>query len=154
MDLKTRDFSMLGYIMAITEYLLDTEDKKLRWRVKKVNEAARDIAAVYKGDGMGNLITPRKVKQIEKKVSDLTVKLPRVGDCKTEKQKENLVINFSFILSILDEILRKSKNKPIVDMFDVLNKRIVWCNDYVDPKLDKFGCYVRGEHVFDEWIKG
>lgn len=154
MDLKTRDFSMLGYTMAITEYLLDTEDEKLKWRVSKLLEAAREIASIYKGDGMGNLITPRKVKQIEKKVSDLTVKLPRVGNCGTEKQKENLIINFAFILCILDEILRKSKNKPIVDKFEVLNKRIVWCNEYVDSKLDKFGSYIRGENIFNNWIKG
>ena len=153
MDLKTRDFSMLGYTMAITEYLLNTKDEKLRWRVKKINEAAKEIAAIYKGDGIGNLITPRKVKQIEKKVSDLTIKLPRVGNCETEEQKRNLVTNLSFILCILDEIFKKSKNKPLVEKFNVLNKRIVWCNDYLDSKLDKFSNYIQGENTFNNWIE-
>lgn len=154
MDLKTRDFSMLGYTMAISNYILDkSDDEKLKWRAQKINEAARDVAKIYKGDGIGNLLTPKKVKQIEKQVEHLTTELPRVGDGSTKELRKNLVINCSFLLCILDEIFRKSKNKVLLEKFEVLNKRIIWCNAYVDSSLDRFGSYIRGECIFDNWIK-
>lgn len=148
MNIRCRDFSLLGYTMAISKQLSESSNKKLKWRAEKIDEICREITAVYPG----GVIQKNTLKNINKNVIRIIEKNGYIGKGEKEKEKDNAVVAFSFILCILDKIFEKSKNKKMVDLFDVLNKRVFWINGFFDPKLNKENCYMKGEQIYNNWI--
>lgn len=150
MNIKSRDFSILGYIMAITKKAEDnTPDAKLKHRAFTLRQACRKTTSEYPG----GLINVKEMKQINKKVQFLIDKTFCVGIMSTKKEITKTVTALSMILCFLNEIDKKSKNEWYKSSFNNITKKVVWLLEYIDPKYSHYLMHKNGERLYDEMNK-
>jgi len=147
MNIRNRDMSILGFTMAFAMKTEEnTQDEKLKYRVKTLRQVCRDFAGEYPG----GLIQKKEMKKINKMVEYLIDKTFCIGKMETEKEKEKTITALSTILCVMDEALKNSKNKWYVDSFENINKKINWLFTYIDPKLNHPEFYKNGERLYKE----
>ena len=146
MNVRLRDFSMLGYLMAVLEKIEETEDDKLRWRACKLKECCIKTVKNYPG----GKINKREIKRINKQVEFIIEKTFCIGCIHNEKEKTKAISALSMVLCIMDEIFENAKNKWYVDSFSDITKKIVWLFTYIDPRYEYYEFYKNGDRLYNE----
>ena len=150
MNIRNRDFALLGYLLAVTKKAEEvTQDDKLRHRTKVLRKSCQTIVSNYPG----GLLNKKEIKRINKMVKYIIEKTLYIGAMNTEKEVEKAVTALSMILAFIDEMLNNSKNKWYTETFANIMKKIVWLLEYLDSKYEHYECYVNGERLYNEMNK-
>lgn len=138
----TKTFALVAFTMALAKDLAATNDDRVKWRAEHLLKAANNAANKYPSPD----INKGQLKQITKAVLELD-KVEITAD-----RQKNLVPILSLILCGVDEILAHTRNQLTRELFIELEKKLMWMNSLVDPKLDRIGDYIRGEHHYNRWV--
>jgi len=141
MNPTTKTFALLGYTLALSKDLSAAKDERVSWRAKHLLRAAYEAANLYPSTDL----KANQVKQIAKS-------LKAINEFGLNKRDEkHLVPVLAMILCGIDDVLKHTRNPLTRDLFAELEKKVVWLNDLIDPKLDQVADYIRGEHYYHEW---
>jgi len=141
MNPTTKTFALLGYTLALSKDLATAKDERVSWRAKHLLRAAYETANLYPS-------TDLKVNQVRQIARSLKV-INEFG--LTNSDEKHLVPVLAMILCGIDDVLKHTRNPLTKDLFAELEKKVMWLNDLIDPKLDQVAEYIRGEHYYEEW---
>jgi len=141
MNPTTKTFALLGYTLALSKDLATAKDARVSWRAKHLLRAAYETVNMYPS-------TDLKANQIKQIAKSLKV-INEFG--LTKSDEKHLVPVLAMILCGIDDVLRHTRNPLTRDLFAELEKKVMWLNDLIDPRLDQVADYIRGEHYYQEW---
>jgi len=141
MNPTTKTFALLGYTLALSKDLATAKDERVSWRAKHLLRAAYETANLYPS-------TDLKVNQVRQIARSLKV-INEFG--LTNSDEKHLVPVLAMILCGIDDVLRHTRNPLTRDLFAELEKKVMWLNDLIDPRLDQVAEYARGKNYYEEW---
>jgi len=141
MNPTTKTFALLGYTLALSKDLAAAKDERVSWRAKHLLRAAYETANLYPSTDLKK----NQVKQI-------AMGIQRINEFGMNRDgNKNLIPVLSMVLCGIDDVLVYTRNPLTRDLFTELQKKVMWLNDLIDPKLDQVAEYIRGEHYYNEW---
>jgi len=136
-----KTFALLGFTLALSKDLSMAKDERVSWRAKHLLLAAHETANLYPS----TVLKANQVKQIAKSLKVIN----EYG--MNDRDEKHLVPVLAMILCGIDDVLQHTRNTLTRDLFTELQKKVMWLNDLIDPKLDQVADYIRGEHYYQKW---
>jgi len=144
MNSTTKTFALLGFTLALSKDLAEAKNERVSWRAKHLLRAAYETANLYPSTDLKK----SQVKQIALSIQ----KINEFGVTNSDEiERQHLVPVLAMILCGIDDVLKHTRNPLTRDLFAELEKKVMWLNDLIDPKLDQVAEYIRGEHYYEEW---
>ena len=140
----TKTLSLLGFCMDMgREWTLNSKNEFVNYRAKHFLKAARQAAKDYPA----STIKGKQLYQIQNKIIEL-----KKSEISQDPEK-NMTAVLSTILCGVDDILSHTKNSKTKELFEKIQQMASWLNALPDPKLDKTADYIKGDFVYNQWIK-
>jgi len=144
MNTTTKIFSLIGFVLAMSKDLSGVENERVAWRAGRVLQAAERAGQKYPA----SQLKPSQIRRIKRAV----MALERFGFIGPDKKK--LTVILAFVLCGIDEVLGHTRNTVTRELFQDLEKKVLWLNALVDPRLDSDADYVKGEYFYEQWATG
>ena len=112
----------------------ETEDEVLQYRMQKLQESGQ-----YAVDTCFGTIDNSRIKQIKKKIDHVYKGAERV----------DILDMLLFLLTACTD-LEESGCKDI--SLEVIIRRLLWCLQLFDPKMDNTDRYIKTQQLYKEWI--
>ena len=140
MNHTNKTFALIGFTLAFSKDLSVAKDERVSWRASKLHESAEQAASRYPSPDLNK----SNIKAISRAISELN-SFGLISD------RSKLVPILSTVLCGIDDVLSHTKNRVTLDLFRDLEKKVLWLNSLVDPKLDQVRDYIRGDYVYNSW---